>query len=143
VPHELSGVAGSACHRLSADYNLLMRDRILCLCVFQVHLCAAIKHVLSCRVNGEGHSHTIPSDVRIPLKGLTIDLLDAATKDKSLWIRKVPMRLKFEECILPYSERSFMFFANNASEKEQWCDRCCRLAHQDCAISSLDSRMPQ
>jgi hypothetical protein len=82
---------------------------------------------LPCRnVNGEGFSHTIPTDVRIPLRGLTIDLLDAATKDKSQWIRKVPMRLTFEECTLPYSEHAFVFFASNAAEKEQWCDRCHR-----------------
>ena len=72
-------------------------------------------------VNGEGHRHTIPMDVRIPLEGLSIDLLDAATNNKTRWIRKVPMRLIFPFASLPYSETSFVFFANNASEKEQWC----------------------
>jgi hypothetical protein len=59
-------------------------------------------------------------DVHIPLADLNIDLMKEATKDKTVWARKVPLKLVFQRASLPYSEPAFVMFAENAAEKEQW-----------------------
>lgn len=59
-------------------------------------------------------------DCRVPLAGARVDLLPDATKDKSPWLRKAPMRLIFSGARDPYAEDSFVLFAATSAEKEQW-----------------------
>jgi hypothetical protein len=44
-----------------------------------------------------------------------------ATRGKTPWVRKVPLKLTFLAAKPPYGELAFVMFAGNAAEKEQWC----------------------
>jgi hypothetical protein len=75
-------------------------------------------------VAGPGHHHTIDVGVDIPLAGAAVDLLLDAARDKSTWMRKIPLKVTFRGATPPYSESSFVLFTPTAAEKEQWCARC-------------------
>lgn len=76
----------------------------------------------ACRSSVEGIQRaSIPMTVRIPLAGLQLSLLPDATRGKTPWVRKVPLKLTFPRAELPYSEEAFVLFGESAAEKEQWC----------------------
>lgn len=72
-------------------------------------------------VAGAGHHHAIDVGVEIALAGARVDLLLDAARDKSAWMRKIPLRLCLRGAAAPYSEDSLVLFAPTAAEKEQWC----------------------
>lgn len=89
----------------------------------------------ACRANGEGHHASIDTKVEIPLAGLRVGLMPDATRGKTAWVRKVPLKLEFATAKPPYSETAFVLFADNAAEKEQWYAQLCFCC--DIACSSI------
>lgn len=98
-------------------------DSLLHTCAFRrISRCPQqqLQHVPSCRANADGLHRSVPIDARVPLAGARVDLLPEATKDKSPWLRKAPLKLVFPGARDPYAEDSFILFASTSAEKEQW-----------------------
>ena len=75
--------------------------------------------VLTCRSD---LFEEVPQEVHFSLANVSIDLLHAATKGKSQWFRKAPMKLTLSESgVTLYDEESFVLFAMDSAAKEQWC----------------------
>lgn len=58
--------------------------------------------------------------VRVPLAGLELGLMPEATRGRTRWLRKAPLKLSFPGASPPYGQVAFVMFASNAAEKEQW-----------------------